>query len=58
MFVAPRDWWLLVLVPAVVWQWVFDAKPFLTKWWLRVGYHLLTMLFVLFVGVYGWGMLG
>lgn len=34
-------------------QAVFDAKPFLTAWWLKAGYHLLTVLFLAFVGVYG-----
>ena len=33
-------------------QGVFDVRPYLTKTWLRVGYHLLTILFVSFVGVY------
>jgi hypothetical protein len=36
-------------------QGVLDVKPHLTKWWLTAGYHLLTLLFVLFVVVYGWG---
>jgi uncharacterized membrane protein YhaH (DUF805 family) len=31
----------------------FDAKPYLTAWWLRLGYHLLTMLFVGFTLIYG-----
>ncbi len=35
-------------------QWVMDAEPFLTKWWLRVGYHLLTLLFLTFTVFYGW----
>ena len=26
-------------------QGVLDAKPFLTRWWLKFGYHLLTVLF-------------
>ncbi len=30
------------------------AKPFLTKWWLRGGYHLLSVLFVSFTVVLGW----
>jgi hypothetical protein len=34
-------------------QWVFDAKPFLTTWWLRAGYHTLTVLFATFAVVYG-----
>ncbi len=36
-------------------QWVFDAKPFLTKWWLKAGYHTLTVMFLCFVVVYGYG---
>ena len=31
------------------------AKPFLTTWWLRSGYHLLTVLFASFVVILGWG---
>jgi hypothetical protein len=27
-------------------QGVFDVRPFLTAWWLRLGYHGLTVLFV------------
>ena len=34
-------------------QGVFDVKSHLTKWWLRGGYHLLTLLFLLFTVVYG-----
>lgn len=34
---------------------LFDAGPFLTTWWLRGGYHLLTLLFVVFTAVYAWG---
>ncbi len=30
------------------------AKPFLTTWWLRGGYHLLSVLFVSFTVVLGW----
>jgi len=30
------------------------AKPFLTTWWLRGGYHLLTVLFVSFTLILGW----
>ena len=37
-------------------QAVFDAKPFLTAWWLKAGYHLLTVLFLLFVAVYGYAL--
>ena len=31
-----------------------DAKPFLTTWWLRGGYDLLTVLFTSFTLVLGW----
>jgi hypothetical protein len=33
-------------------QTVLDAKPFLTTWWLRAGYHLLTCLFTAFTSIY------
>jgi hypothetical protein len=34
-------------------QWaVFDAKPFLTSGWLRLGYHVLTAAFTALVFVY------
>jgi len=32
------------------------AREFLTTWWLRPGYHLLSLLFAAFVVVYGWGL--
>lgn len=32
----------------------FDAKPYLTKWWLRAGYHLLSVLFCFFALVFGY----
>ena len=35
-------------------QGVFDAKPFLTRWWLTAGYHLLTVMFLSFTAFYGW----
>ncbi|BCX47498.1 hypothetical protein HAHE_14060 [Haloferula helveola] len=35
-------------------QGVMDARPFLTKWWLRAGYHLLTLLFLAFTVFYAW----
>lgn len=38
-------------------QAVFDAKPFLTAWWLTAGYHTLTALFVTFTAVYGYAAL-
>jgi hypothetical protein len=33
-------------------QAMLDAKAHLTTWWLRVGYHTLTMLFICFTIVY------
>lgn len=36
-------------------QWcVFDAKPFLTSGWLKLGYHGLTLVFLYQVIVLGW----
>ena len=36
---------------------VFDARPFLTNFWLVAGYHLLTAAFIALVCVYGWAAL-
>src|SRR5258708_7868420 len=36
----------------LVLQGVFDIKEHLTAWWLRLGYHMLTVLFVLFTLIY------
>lgn len=33
-------------------QAVFDAKPHLTTWWLRLGYHALTLIFLAFTTIY------
>lgn len=38
----------------VLLQGVFDVKEHLTAWWLRLGYHTLTALFVFFTLAYGW----
>jgi hypothetical protein len=35
-------------------QAVLDAKPFLTTWWLKTGYALLTVLFLYFTFVFAW----
>ena len=35
-------------------QLVFDVKVHLTRWWLKAGYHLLTVLFMCFTVLYGW----
>lgn len=32
-----------------------QAQPFLTKWWLHCGYHLLTALFAGFTAIFAWG---
>ncbi|QEL18018.1 hypothetical protein [Limnoglobus roseus] len=37
-------------------QAVFDVKSHLTAWWLAAGYHLLTVLFLFFTGVYGYAL--
>jgi len=33
---------------------VFDAKPFLTNWFYKIGYQLLTLVFVFMIAVYAW----
>ncbi|KAB2637813.1 MAG: hypothetical protein DVB25_09255 [Verrucomicrobia bacterium] len=33
---------------------VFDARPYLTNVWRKLGYHTLTAAFVFFTAVYGW----
>jgi len=38
-------------------QAVFDIKEHLTAWWLRLGYHALTVLFALFTLIYGYAAL-
>lgn len=35
-------------------QAVINVKPYLTQWWLKVGYHLLTVLFTLLTLGYGY----
>ena len=35
-------------------QAVFDVKEHLNQWWLRVGYHTLTVLFTSFTLIYGY----
>lgn len=39
-------------------QALLDAKPYLKKWWLRAGYHLLTLLFATLTIGYGYLALG
>ena len=38
-------------------QLVLDAEQHLCTWWLRLGYHLLTVLFSFFAIVYTWAAL-
>lgn len=33
---------------------VLDARPFLTRWWLKLGYHTLTVLFAGITAVFGY----
>lgn len=33
---------------------IFDARPFLTSWIYKIGYHALSVIFSLLVLVYGW----
>ena len=33
---------------------VFDARPYLTHWILKAGYHGLTLLFIVLTGIFGW----
>jgi hypothetical protein len=37
----------------VVLQFVFDVQEHLTAWWLKAGYHALTLLFLGLVIIYG-----
>jgi hypothetical protein len=38
-------------------QAILDVKEHVTTWWLRLGYHLLTVLFLCFTLLYGWAAL-
>jgi hypothetical protein len=33
---------------------VFDARPFLTDWFYKAGYHALTVIFTALALIYGW----
>jgi len=35
-------------------QTVFDVRTFLTRWWLKAGYALLTIMFAAFTAIDGW----
>jgi hypothetical protein len=39
-------------------QGVFDTSAHLTTWWLKAGYHALTILFAALTILYGWAALG
>jgi hypothetical protein len=41
----------------IVLQFVFDVKEHLTTWWLKLGYHALTLLFLTFTFIYGFAAL-
>jgi hypothetical protein len=36
---------------------VFDARPYLTNWFFKIGYHALTVLFTIIVLIYGWAVI-
>jgi len=38
----------------LVLQGVFDIREYLTNWLLKIGYHGLTLLFMLLAGIYAW----
>ncbi len=38
-------------------QAIFDVKDHLTTWWLRAGYHMLSVLFIFLTAIYGWAAL-
>lgn len=46
------------LARLVVQLFVFDARPFLTNWFYKAGYHALTIVFIVFVLVFGWAAMG
>ena len=37
---------------------IFDARPYLTNVWLKLGDHALTVVFIFFTATYGWAALG
>ncbi len=41
----------------LVLQGVLDVREHLTRWWLKLGYYGLTVLFAAFVFIYGWAAL-
>lgn len=43
--------WALRLVVQIA---VFDARPFLTTWFYKLGYHGLTLIFAFLLTIYSW----
>jgi hypothetical protein len=35
-------------------QMVFDIGTYLTRWWMKAGYALLTIMFAAFTAIYVW----
>ena len=50
--VEKRKRFLRIVTVRLCLQPIFDARPYLTKWWLRADYHLLIELFCSFTVVY------
>lgn len=42
-------------VRLVVQLFIFDATPFLTRWYWKLGYHALTVIFIVMVAIFTWG---
>jgi hypothetical protein len=41
----------------LVLQWILDVKEHLSRWWLRLGYYTLTVLFASLTLLYGFAAL-
>ena len=39
-------------------QGIFDVKAYLSVWWIKLGYHALTVLFVCFTAIFGYAAIG
>jgi hypothetical protein len=48
---------LFWLARLIIQFFTFDARPFLTKLYLKIGYHGLTVVFATFVAIYGYAAL-
>jgi hypothetical protein len=49
---------LFWLIRLVIQFCLFDPGPLLNKWWLQLGYHGLTAVFIYFVCAFGWAAIG